>query len=108
MYGERVLAAWMERYVSVSPGGYNTVGRTVHTKVLGGTFIGARGFVARHGGRLVLTALHDMTEFVQDLPPDGRFWRCWKPAIVSPAQYLNWYVRQLSNMEVRDGPDAEV
>ena len=55
-------------------------------------FYGARALLTRNGPHLILRALHDMTYWQGDLETG---YRCWHPAILSPARYLNWYVRQI-------------
>ncbi len=62
-----------------------------------GRYVGARQLVVRYGAQTVLSAVLDMTYF-----DEVKCARCWVGSIVSPARYLNWYVRQLAEVARRE------
>ena len=59
-------------------------------------YVGARRFVMKFGAREIVDAIDEMTDQYLDDPAkaDGSWARHWNAAIVSPASYLNWYMRQ--------------
>ncbi len=86
---ERALVRWLERYAVVEAG-VSLQLRRVYAPLDVKTFVGGRRLVVRYGCALVVQALRDMMVWDEV----SETW-CWRPAIFSPARYLNWYVGQL-------------
>ena len=63
-------------------------------------YVGARRFVMKFGARAIVDAIDEMTDqYLEDAAKaDGPWVRHWNAAIVSPASYLNWYVRQMAEL----------
>jgi len=93
---EKRLVRWLDRYCVVR------IPKDLAPAAVEGlkdlpAFVGARLFVMKYGSRLILGALHEMTDVYEE--EEGRVVRRWQAAIVSPAQYLHWYVRQMARVE---------
>ncbi len=96
-YGERALVKWLElrcfRRTPKRMAGWPIAAVAEAAEMTG--YVGARALLLKRGWRLVVQAVKDMTERV-DQYGDGEWRRAWRADIVSPAQYLNWYCGELA------------
>ena len=94
------VARWLEAYcVARIP--KNQVPARVSALAGQPSYVGARRFVMKFGARAIVDAIDEMTDcyLEDDTKGDGPSFRQWNAAIVSPASYLNWYVRQMAQMQ---------
>ena len=89
---EARLARWLETYCAASTTPAERPLRVDACKNRPG-FVGARRLLLKHGAAAVRDALAEMTYVTND---DFGSLRYWQPQIVSPAQFLNWYLSQLA------------
>jgi hypothetical protein len=106
---DRRVVAWLEKYCPAEiprrmrPFEVHPPKESSRRGTLAGLpkFVGGRALLAKYGARLVIEALRDMTTHLDRSEVDefdfgDGLTLHWRDNIVSPAQYLNWYCRQLT------------